>query len=230
PKQKINVIGPWAHSTTRVACVGEGGLIISTRDFASTPLVNAAAKTITIDPGVILRDLLDEAAKKGLAFPTSTSWDGVSAAGSVSTGAHGSGLVGKGSAINEYVVGLRIVVPAPASQGYAKVIQLTEADADLKAARFSLGTLGAISQITFALQPMFKRSVSLSLEDDSGLEDQLVGFLRGSEFANIYWYVSHGKALMGKIDKVSAHVAGVGVNKASYQPTTVLKTEKSATK
>ncbi|GLJ06034.1 hypothetical protein SUGI_0030600 [Cryptomeria japonica] len=229
-KQKINVISGLAHSHTRLACVGEGGLIISTRDFASKLSVDKSAQTITVDPGVIFRDLLDEAAKADLAFPTSTSWDGVSAAGSISTGAHGSGLVGKGSAINEYVVGMRLVVPASASEGYARVIQLTEGDEDLKAARFSLGTLGAISQITFALEPMFKRSVSLSLEDDAGLEDRLESFLRGTEFANIYWYVGHAKAFLGKIDRVSVNTPGNGINKSSYQPNTVAKVEQSAAK
>jgi len=226
-KKKVNVVSGLAHSHTRLVCVGEGGFIISTRDYASTPLVNPTAKTITVEAGVIIRDLLNVAAKAGLAFPTSTSWDGVSAAGSVSTGAHGSGLVGKGSAINEYVVAMRLVIPAPASEGYAKVIELTEKDEDLKAARFALGTLGAISKITFALQPMFKRSVSLSLEDDAGLEDRLESFLRGYEFSNVYWYVGHGKAFMGKIHRAPVNRPGNGVNNA-YQPTTVFNVETSA--
>jgi FAD-dependent oxidoreductase len=181
-----------------------------------------------VEAGVVIRDLLDVAAKAGLAFPTSTSWDGVSAAGSVSTGAHGSGLVGKGSAINEYVVAMRLVIPAPASEGYAKVIELTEKDEDLKAARFALGTLGAISKITFALQPMFKRSVSLSLEDDADLEDRLEKFLRGHEFADVYWYVAQGKAIMGKVDRAPVDMPGDGLNRASYQPTGMFNVEKSA--
>ena len=168
------------------------------------------------------------AAKAGLAFPTCTSWDGVSAAGSMSTGAHGSGLVGKGSTINEYIVAMRLVIPVPASEGYAKVIELTEKDEDLKAARFALGTLGAISKITFALQPMFKRSVSLSLEDDAALEDRLESFLRGHEFADVYWYVAHGKAIMEKVDRAPVSMPGDGLNRASYQPTIMSKVEKSA--
>ncbi|GLJ45852.1 hypothetical protein SUGI_0965370 [Cryptomeria japonica] len=51
----------------------------------------------------------------------------------------------KGFVINEYVVGMGLVVPASASEGYAKVIELKEGDEDLKAAIFSLGTRGAIS-------------------------------------------------------------------------------------
>ncbi|GLJ52427.1 hypothetical protein SUGI_1115210 [Cryptomeria japonica] len=229
-KQKINVLGPWAHSTTKLACVGEGGLVVSTRDYASTRRVDVRARTITVDAGVVLRDLIDEAASNGLAFPTSTSWDGVSMAGSVSTGAHGSSLAGKGSAIYEYVVGMRLVVAATADQGFARVVELGDSDEDLMAARLSLGTLGVISQITFALEPMFKRSVSLRLEDDLGLEDRIEGFLRGYEFGIVYWYVAHGKSLMEEIDRVPVDVAGNGVNKASYQPTTVFKVEQTAAK
>jgi len=97
-----------------------------------------------------------------------------------------------------------------------------------KAARFALGTLGAISKITFALQPMFKRSVWLSLEDDAGLEDRLEGFLRKYEFANIYWYIAHGKALMGKIVRVPVDMPGDGTSRAAGQPSTVFNVENSA--
>ena len=75
---------------------------------------------------------------------------------------------------------------------------------------------------------MFKRSISLSLEDDAGLEDRLENFLRKYEFANVYWYVGHGKAFMGKIDRVPVDRPVNGLNQASYQPTTVFNVEKSA--
>ena len=98
----------------------------------------------------------------------------------------------------------------------------------MKTARFALGTLGAISKITFALQPMFKRSVSLSLEDDAALEDRLESFLRGHEFADVYWYVAHGKAIMEKVDRAPVSMPGDGLNRASYQPTIMSKVKKSA--
>ncbi|GLJ04697.1 hypothetical protein SUGI_0001490 [Cryptomeria japonica] len=167
-KQKINVVSDLAHTHPKLACVGGGGLIISTRNYDSIVRINTGAHhtpTITVESGALMRDVIDEAAKVGLALPTLTSWDGVSAGGCISTGAHGSGFLGKGSIIDEYVVGMRLAVPALASQGYAKVIELSQDDPDLKAARLSLGTLGVISHVTFALELVKKCSCSCTVQD-----------------------------------------------------------------
>ncbi|XP_059076534.1 L-gulonolactone oxidase 3-like [Cryptomeria japonica] len=160
--QKIKVVSRHAHSLSKLVCVDSEGLIISTQNYDSVIEVNRKAMTITVQSGTMMSDVIEAAAKQGLALPAMTYISGVSAAGVISTGAHGSSFAGKGSGVYEYVVGMRIVVPGSPFDGYAKIITLTEADEDLKAARLALGTLGAISEITFSLRPMFKRSVSVS--------------------------------------------------------------------
>ncbi|KAH9323142.1 hypothetical protein KI387_017781, partial [Taxus chinensis] len=209
-QQKIRVVSRMAHALPRLVCPGRQGLIINTQNYDSVIAIDKTAMTITVQAGIMMRDVMEEAAKHGLAVPAMIYWDGVSAAGVISTGAHGSGLVGKGSGVYEYVVSMRLVVPATPSEGYAKVITLTEADEDMKAARISLGTLGAISEITFALRPMFKRSVSIAVRDDKDLENEIEDFLRAYEFADIEWIPSHGKAVFLTKYGVPVDVPGEG--------------------
>lgn len=51
------------------------------------------------------------------------------------------------------MIGLSLVVPAPASEGYAKIIRLEGQDPLLDAARVSLGMLGVISKVRLKKSP-----------------------------------------------------------------------------
>lgn len=137
---------------------------------------------VDVPAGVMLRHLLDRIAEYGLSLPHSPYWQGVSVAGMISTGAHGSGMWDKGSAVPNYVVGMRIIIPASEEEGYAKIVDLVDGDADLDAARLSLGVLGAISTVTFQLEPMFKRSLKLAIKGDENLVDDVLDFAKAHEF------------------------------------------------
>ncbi|KAH9287904.1 hypothetical protein KI387_032021, partial [Taxus chinensis] len=126
-------------------------------------------------------------------------------------------------------IAIRMVVQASRSEGYAKFATLTETDQeDLKAARLSLGTLGAISEITFALEQMFKSSVSASVRDDYDLENEADRFLKGVEFRHINWIPSHGKALFFTSYHVPVDAPGNGFKACLGSPARVADIETRA--
>lgn len=213
-RSKIKVVSKGSHSIPKLVCPGgHDGILVSTRDYNSLIRVNLTSNTVTAHAGVLLRDLVHTIAGYGLSLPHSPFWQGVSVAGMISTGAHGSGMWDKGSSPHDYVVGMRIIVLASEDEGYAKVVDLVDGDTDLNAARLSLGVLGAISTVTFQLEPIFKRSVTLEIKADEKLEDEVLEFAKAHEFGVLNWYPASGKILLKLEDRVSANTHGDGANK-----------------
>ncbi|KAM6600118.1 hypothetical protein CsatA_019727 [Cannabis sativa] len=167
--------------------------------------------TMTVESGVMLRDLISEAAKAKLALPYTPYWWGLTVGGMLGTGAHGSTLWSKGSAVHDYVIGLTIVSPGSEVDGFVKVRQLKEGDEELNAAKVSLGVLGVISQVTFKLETLFKRSISYVTKDDSNLGDEIGSFGRKHEFADITWYPAQQKAVYRVDDRVPSNTFGNGL-------------------
>eukprot|EP01018_Ginkgo_biloba_P039276 Gb_19441 [translate_table: standard] len=212
-KQKMRVATRWSHSIPKLVCPGgDSGLIISTRDLNHVIGIDMVSMRITVESGVSLRELIDAAAKQGLALPHSPYWEGITVGGLLSTGAHGSSLFDRGSAVHDYVVGMRLVIPGNQHENYTRIKVLTEAEEDLNAAKVSLGLLGVISHVTLQLQPMFKRSIVNLIKDHSALEKDIVGFGRKHEFGDLTWYPSQQKVVYRIDDRVSVNVSGNGVN------------------
>ncbi|KAK9910100.1 hypothetical protein M0R45_034075 [Rubus argutus] len=184
---------------------------------------NVEQLTMTVESGATLRQVISEAAMVDLALPYTPYWWGLSVGGLLGTGAHGSTLWGKGSAVHDYVVGLRIVSPGAPEDGYVKVRILSFGDEDLNAAKLSLGVLGIISQVTLSLQPMFKRSITYSSKDDSDLGDRVLEFGKQHEFADITWHPSQHRVVYRIDDRVSSNTSGNGLyDFIPFRPTSSL--------
>lgn len=148
--QKIKVATRYSNSMPKLSCTdGENGLLISTKFLNRIININMEDMTMTVESGARMKEVINAAAKVGLAVPHSTLWWGVTVGGCLSTGAHGSSLSGKGSALHEYVVSVRMITPGPRDIGLGNAIirYLNASNSQLQAAKVSLGVLGVISQV-----------------------------------------------------------------------------------
>ncbi|XP_058074291.1 L-gulonolactone oxidase 3 [Magnolia sinica] len=227
-KQKVKVVTGFGHNIPKLTCPAspsDSAVVISTSRYNSIIDVNTKDRTVTVDSGVGLRDLINRVEEAGLSLVPSPYWEGVSIGGIVSTGSHGSSWWGKGGAVHDHVVGLSLVVPSGASDGYAKVIRINGPDPLFNVARVSLGLLGVISKIKLSLEPGFKRSITNSFKDDAGLEDEFLAHAQKHEFADITWYPSQHQAVYRNDDRVPLNSSGDGINDfLGFQSTFILVT------
>ncbi|CAA6667373.1 unnamed protein product [Spirodela intermedia] len=223
-KQHMKVVTVYSHSIPKLSCPGGpagAGLVISTERLNKVVSVDLSTNQMTFQAGITLRQLLDAAAARGLALPYTPYWQGVTLGGMLGTGSHGSSLFGKGSAVHERVVGLRLIIPTsdPINGLYAKAIDLVEGDEDLLAAKVSLGVLGVVSQVTLQLEPMFKRSITNRVQKDVGFEHNIPTFAASTEFGDIIWYPAQSKVVYRDDIRLPVSIPGKAKNDfTGFQP------------
>ncbi|XP_009760726.1 L-gulonolactone oxidase 3 [Nicotiana sylvestris] len=211
---KVKVVTRFSHTIPKLACPGTGdaAVFISTEKYDSTINVDVEKRTATADGGVGLRKFIDTIEKAGLSLVAAPYWEGVTVAGVISTGAHGSSWWGKGGAVHDHVIGLSLIVPANEADGYAKIIKLIPQNPLFNAAKVSLGLLGIISKVTFQVEPAFKRSITYNFTNDSDIEDEFMEHTRKNEFGDIQWYPSRHTAVYRYDNRVPLNTSGDGVN------------------
>lgn len=220
-KQRIKVATSTGHSIPILACPGSpSGVILSTRKYTSIVNIDTANRTVTAQSGITLRDLIDSIAKQSLALPVSPYWDGVTLGGLLATSSHGSSLFGKGGAVHEYIISMRLVTPASADEGYAMLRVLNVGDEDLNAAKVSLGVLGVVSTVTLQLEPAFKRNLTLQIAyEDDALEDEVLRIARNVEFGDVTWYPGLRQVVYRYDERVPVETPGEGRNNfVGFQP------------
>ncbi|KAK8523375.1 hypothetical protein V6N13_113316 [Hibiscus sabdariffa] len=212
-KLKLKVVSKFSHTIPKLACPpSQNSMLISTAKYDSRIDIDSANLAVTADAGVALRELIDKVEEAGLSLVAAPYWEGVSVAGMITTGAHGSSWWGNGGAAHDHVIGISMIVPANQSEGYAKVIQIGAQDQLLNAAKVSIGTLGVISKVKFSLEKGFKRSITYNFTDDGLIENNFMEHGKKYEFGDITWYPSKHKAVYRYDDRVPIDTPGDGVN------------------
>lgn len=147
--QKVKVVSGFSHSIPKLVCPSAAGesIVISTAKLNSRIEVDVENRLVTADSGVGLRALIDAVEAAGLSLAAAPYWEGVSVGGMISTGSHGSSWWGRGGAVHDHLVALRLVVPAARDRGFAEIIELDGGDEAFNAAKVSLGLLGVISKV-----------------------------------------------------------------------------------
>jgi L-gulonolactone oxidase len=138
---RVTVAGS-GHSFTDIACTD--GVMV---DMSSMNRVLAVdGDEVTVQAGITLHDLGEELRSRELAMENQGDVDPQTLAGAISTATHGTG--GRFGNLSSQVVGVRLV------DGTGEVRELREGD-DLRAARVSLGALGALAAVTLRCVPAF---------------------------------------------------------------------------
>ena len=140
-----------------------GGLVLSTERMNSILAYDMNNLTVTIQPGVLLRDLAADALAHGLMYPPDPGEKTSTVGGNVSTNAGGMRAV-KYGVTRDYVLAMTVVLPSGEVLKLGKAVCKTSSGYSLLHLMVgSEGTLGVITELTLKLIPKPIMDVSLLL-------------------------------------------------------------------
>jgi FAD-linked oxidoreductase len=166
---RVKVAGS-GHSFTDIACTD--GLMLDLSGMRRVLAVDG--NDVTVEAGITLRRLGEELRARGLAMENQGDVDPQTLAGAISTATHGTG--GSFRNLSSQVVGVRLV------DGNAEPRDIRDGD-ELRAARVSLGALGAIGAVTLRCVPAF----TIHRVDEPRPLDEVLPRLDDDVDANDHW-------------------------------------------
>ena len=131
--------------------------LIDMRAYNKIVSCDEAKRSITVQSGMILGDLLEVIEAKGWCIPCLPDINTITIGGALATGTHGT----SGYLLCEYMTSCTLVL----ADGSLKNIQKN--DALMQAVRVSLGALGVMSTVTYTCEPIYTLHVKEGPENDS---------------------------------------------------------------
>ncbi|THA24123.1 FAD-binding protein [Streptomyces sp. RKND-216] len=168
------------HSFTTVAATE--GVLLRTDRLCGVRNIDRAAGTVTVAAGTPLWQLNEALAGEGLSLTNMGDIMEQTVAGAVSTGTHGTGRDSAGLAAQ--VVGLELVLA-----GGSVLRCSAEENADVfAAARVGLGALGVISELTFAVEPLFLLTAREEPMPFGRVTEEFDQLAAENEHVEFYWF------------------------------------------
>ena len=187
--EKIRVFGNKQSSADIASGVAT---LVDIKTYNQVVSFNEAAKTITVQSGIILGDLLEIIESKGWCIPCLPDINTITIGGALATGTHGT----SGKLLSEYATNFRMVL----ADGSIK--NISEKDDLINAIRVSLGALGVLSEITFQCEPIYTLHIKEGPEEDTIWLPKIKERLKKHDFLRILWLPHTDKGYVITGDKI----------------------------
>ena len=166
--------------------------LIDTTTYNKIVSFNESEKTVTVQSGVILGDLLDTIEAKGWCIPCLPDINTITIGGALATGTHGT----NGHLLCEYMTQCRLIL----ADGSIK--EINEGDELMDALRVSLGVLGVMSTITFKCESLYTLHIKEGPQKDTEWVPKIKERLQKHDFLRILWMPHTGKGYVITGDKI----------------------------
>ncbi len=189
--EKIRVFGNKQSSSD---IVSGASTLVDIKTYNKILSFNDSKKTVTVQSGVILGDLLEVIEARGWCIPCLPDINTITIGGALTTGTHGT----SGKLLSEYITKCTIIL----ADGSLK--EITEKEELIHAVRVSLGVLGVLSEITFKCEDIYTLHLKEGPENDSDWLPKIKERLKKHDFLRILWlpHTDKGYVIIG--DKISA--------------------------
>ncbi|HIW62269.1 MAG TPA: FAD-binding protein [Candidatus Stackebrandtia excrementipullorum] len=182
---RIKAVGA-GHSFTAIAAAAD--ILVRLDGYQPAPVVDEAARRVTVGAGTTLRDLNRLLAEHGLALPNLGDIDVQTIAGAVATGTHGTGADLGGLAT--FVTGLTMV------DGTGIVHRYQDDDPDLAAVAVNLGALGIVTDITLQCVPAFRLHADERPMRLARVLEEFDTLAADNDHFEFYWFPRSDRALV----------------------------------
>lgn len=197
---KIKVVGS-RHSITDAICTD--GIPIHMKHFDKIS-VNKEEGTVTLGAGLELMDAMDRLMKFGVTINNLPSFGGITVAGCVAMGVHGSSLQTPSNP-SEYLTAVTFI------NGNGELKTIDDTDPDFNSFRVNLGLLGVFVSLTFKSTTMYKMKIEnykVGEELLTRTPNTLISMAENHNWFQFWWFPTSKSIVISKADEVDIDTPG----------------------